>query len=297
MHLGSVPASSSHGTFTAPEPRGCCFAAGFPGSARIGGRAAGALPAPGSSICRWTARRGRTAPTPVPESVSEPPGAPGSEGSEAGPGAQGRQPRRTGPAEGPLPPPFIAPRPALRASRAGSEACEGRPPPDAGTGQRSGMKLPQAQLPSARPGCPHTPPPAPGPDPPRPGGTAGGAPVPSPPSVGTYHAFLAEEAEEALILLRGEQQRAHISDPPRGLLLRGAAHGRGRPGAALAALRPMAPAAPSSPSSSSAAAAGASQQPHRGASSRGRGRREEKRGGGEGAGEGGGREKGCRAAV
>lgn len=197
-------------------------------------------------------------------------GAAGFKGSEARPGAQGRQPRRTGPAEGPLPP-LIAPRPALRASRAGSEACEGRPAPDAGTGQWSRMKLPQPQLPSARPGCPHTPPPAPGPDPPRPGGAAGGAPVPSPPPVGTYHAFLAEEAEEALILLRGKQQRAHVGDPPRGLLLRGAAHGRGRPGAALAALRPMAPAAPSSPSSF-AAAAGASQQPHRGASLAGPGK-------------------------
>lgn len=66
------------------------------------------------------------APTPVPEEVSEPPGAPGFEVSEARPGARGRQLYRTGPAEGPLP--FIAPRPALRASRADSEACEGHPP-------------------------------------------------------------------------------------------------------------------------------------------------------------------------
>lgn len=71
--------------------------------------------------------------------------------------------------------------PCAGASRAGREACEGRPPPDAGTGQWSGMKLPQPQLPSARPGCPHTPLPAPGPDPPRLGGAPGGAPVPSPP--------------------------------------------------------------------------------------------------------------------
>lgn len=68
------------------------------------------------------------APTPVPEAVSEPSGAPGFEVSEAGPGAQGWRLCRTGPAEGPLPPPFIAPRPAPRTSRAGSEACEGHPP-------------------------------------------------------------------------------------------------------------------------------------------------------------------------
>lgn len=111
----------------------------------------------------------------------------------------------------------------------------------------------------------------PGPRPAAPRWGGWGCPGTLAPPVGTYHAFLAEEAEEALILLRGKKQRAHVGDPPRGLLLRGAAHGRGRPGAALAALRPMAPAAPSSPSSF-AAAAGASQQPHRGASLAGPGK-------------------------
>lgn len=63
----------------------------------------------------------------------------------------------------------------------------------------------------------------------------------------THHAFLAQEAEEALVLLRGEQQGAHVGDPPRrrGLLLV-VAH-RGRPAGWLGSLvasplgRPPAP--------------------------------------------------------
>lgn len=63
-----------------------------------------------------------------------------------------------------------------------------------------------------------------------------GRPVPG----ATDHAFLAQEAEEGLVLLRGEQQGAHVGDPPgrRRLLLRrllarahgGAARVDGRPG-------------------------------------------------------------------
>lgn len=189
-------------------------------------------------------------------------------------------------------PPSTPPRSAATArgaaGQAGREArpAEAAPPlPGVGTGQRSGAGPGSAEtsvtlnFPAPRPACPHTPPACLGPRPsaprvgtvglgvPRPGSPAGRPLLPSPPPrAGTHHAFLAEEAEEALVLLRGEQQRAHIGDPPRlrGLLLRVAAHGRGRPGAALAALRLLAPAAPSA--SSSSAAAAASQQPHRGAS-------------------------------
>lgn len=55
---------------------------------------------------------------------------------------------------------------------------------------------------------------------PRQPGPASGAKPPPFPSA-THHAFLAEEAEEALVLLRGEQHGAHVGDPPRrrGLLL------------------------------------------------------------------------------
>lgn len=208
--------------------------------------------------------RGRTEPTPAP-----------SEPSRCA-RLQRRARGRAGPAEGPhhprcgpRPPPFIAPgTPApLRARRAESEACGGRPPlPGVGTAETSAA----LNFPAPRPACPHTPPGRRGP--PRPGvATGSGSPArerrgpPPPPLPRTHHAFLAEEAEEALVLLRGEQQGAHVGDPPRlrGLLLRVAAHGRGRPGAALAALRLLAPAAPSA---SSSAAAAASQQPHRGAS-------------------------------
>lgn len=53
----------------------------------------------------------------------------------------------------------------------------------------------------------------------------------------TDHTFLAEEGEERLVLLRGEQQGAHVGDPPRGLLARahGVAGGVGRPGPSLVA--------------------------------------------------------------
>lgn len=53
----------------------------------------------------------------------------------------------------------------------------------------------------------------------------------------TDHTFLAEEGEERLVLLRGEQQGAHVGDPPRGLLARahGVAGGVERPGSSLLA--------------------------------------------------------------
>lgn len=84
---------------------------------------------------------------------------------------------------------------------------------------------------------------------------------------GTHHAFLAEEAEEALVLLRGEQQRADVGDPPRLRgLLRGAAHGRA--GTALPCDRwsPRPPTPPPPPRRPH------SQQPHRGASLSGSGK-------------------------
>lgn len=48
----------------------------------------------------------------------------------------------------------------------------------------------------------------------------------------TDHTFLAEEGEERLVLLRGEQQGAHVGDSPRRLLARahGVAGGVQRPG-------------------------------------------------------------------
>lgn len=54
----------------------------------------------------------------------------------------------------------------------------------------------------------------------------------------TDHTFLAEEGEKRLVLLRGEQQRAHVGDPPRGLLARahGVAGGVERPGPSLLAV-------------------------------------------------------------
>lgn len=104
-------------------------------------------------------------------------------GQAAGPGwARGPlQPRpppfiaRSTPRSAPLPPPGV-----LLATRAGSEACGGRPPPGRrdGAAERAGLAQTSAarNLAAPRPACPHTPPASP--SPPRPGWGRARAPRP-----------------------------------------------------------------------------------------------------------------------
>lgn len=222
---------------------------------------------PAAPLCRAAgspgAARSPQPPRPVPPRSSAP-------HSARSPGPSGSGPRgETRPGRGfarAVPPPFIAspyapgsgrgppPSPLRAASRAGQTS--GREPR---TGQ-GGERRPAAALrrPQAAPALRAR------------GGKDRGRAVPPPlGSADTHHAFLAEEAEEALVLLRGEQQRADVGDPPRLRgLLRGAAHGRA--GTALPcdrwSPRPPTPPPPPPPLRPR------SQQPHRGASLSGLGK-------------------------